>query len=137
MARELGIGMECGNEVSGHIHLGQNIDMAFGSITHHVLHLFLGVVERTVWTVCLCTFACPVHLSVLLNLGDRSVITATALSTFAREQGILLYLGTPSLVVGQMPMEYVHLVYCHQIQHFLYLLHGEEMTAYIKHETTV
>ena len=137
MATVLRVCCQCGNEMSGHVHLGKDIDMSFGCVTDNVLHLLLGIVERSVLAVGLCTLAGPVCLAVLYNLGDGSIVTAFAFCTGGGEQRILLYLGSPALVIGQMPVEHVHLVDGHQVKHLLYLLHGEEMTANVKHEATV
>ena len=72
-----------------------------------------------------------------LNLGDRGIITTTTLGTNGGEQGVLLNLGTPSLVICKMPVEHIHLIDGHEINHLLHLFDGEKMTAHVKHETTV
>ena len=49
---------------------------------------------------------------------------------------ICLDLYSPSLVVGEMPMESVELVLSHFQKYGLHLIHREEVTGDIKHETS-
>ena len=129
--------MHGSHEVSGHVHLGKHIDMTLSGITHHLAHLLLGIVEGAILAARLGTFASPIHLSVLLDTSDGSVIAALALGTDGGELRILLDFGTPALVVGQVPVEDVHLVDGHQVDHLLYLLDGEEMAAHVEHKAAV
>ena len=137
VAAVFGIGMQSSNKVTWHVHLGQNVYVALGGIAHDVLHLLLGVVEGTVFAICLCTGTCPIGVAVLLNLGDRGIVTATALGTDGGEERILLNLGTPALVVGQVPVEDVHLVDGHQVYHLLDFVYGKEVAADVQHKATV
>ena len=133
----LGIGMHSSHEVSGHVHLGQYVDMTLSGIAYHLSHLLLGIVEGAILATRLRTFASPIHLPVLLDTSDGSVIATLTLGTDGGEQRILLDLGTPSLVVGQVPVEDVHLVDSHQVDHLLHLLNGKEMAAHVEHKATV
>ena len=137
VARELWVCSQCGNEMSGHIDLGQHVNVALGSVTHNIPHLLLCVVEGAILAVGLRALACPIYLAVLLNLGYGSVVAAAALGTLGCEQRILLYLGTPTLVVGKVPMKHIHFVNGHKIYHFLHLLNGEEMAAHVEHKATI
>ena len=67
------------HEVTWHIHFRQDIDMAFCSIAHHVLHFLLCVVEWAVWAIGLSAFASPIHLSIFFNFGNGRVVAALAL----------------------------------------------------------
>ena len=55
MTAEFRIGMQSGNEMTRHVNLGQDVNVALSSIANNVLHLLLSVVEWTVFAVGLCT----------------------------------------------------------------------------------
>ena len=45
------------------------------------------------------------------------------------------YFQTPSLIVGQMPVEYIHFVFCQFVDVFLYFLFSEPVAADVKHKS--
>ena len=50
---------------------------------------------------------------------------------------VLLYLDAPTCGVGEVQMQTVHLEVCDSVNLFLHELFAEEVTAHVKHETTV
>ena len=48
----------------------------------------------------------------------------------------MLDFDTPALVVGEMPVEAVHLVVCHHVEHPLYLAHRVEVARAVYHEAS-
>ena len=55
---------------------------------------------------------------------------------FFRKQRVLLDLYTPTLVVGQVPVEFIEFIQRHQIQYMLHLIFIPEMTGSIQHKST-
>ena len=51
-----------------------------------------------------------------------------------RQPGIFPDLDAPSLVVGQMPVEFIQFVKSHHIQQFLHFFFSREMTGNIQHQ---
>jgi hypothetical protein len=48
--------------------------------------------------------------------------------------GILLDLDAPALVIGEMPVQRVHLVKGHPVDELFHVFHGLEVTRRIQHE---
>ena len=55
----------------------------------------------------------------------------------AREFGVFADLDPPPLVVGQVPVEDIHLVHGHQIERALDLIDRKEMACHIEHQPAV
>ncbi len=84
--------------MSGHFDFGNNLDIPLRRVFYDFAHLVLreyAAVRRTV--VCI----------VLLVFADDGF---TAHGTDSGELGIFLYLDSPALVVGKVPMETVDFV---------------------------
>ena len=114
------------NEVARHVHLGDYFDVALLGIGHHVLNLLLRVEVRAIDLVG------PV--GTVFEVGDVAVGSRCA---DGGEFGILLDLHAPALVVGEVPVEAVHFVIRHHVEHSLHLFNGEEVTGYVEHETAI
>ena len=106
-----------------HIDLGNNSDEALCSVSYNLANLILcvevGTIRltlqlKTVYAVCTC------NLRILANATDLG------------ELGILLDLDTPALILGDVPVETVHLVHCGCIDYGLNLVNSEEVTANIE-----
>ena len=126
VARKLGIGRDGGAEVAGHLHLGYHLDVALGGIGHDLLHLLYRVVVRPILVGHVVAAVFGVDVPRALARGGHGLQTR-----------ILGHLHAPALVVGQVPMETVHLVICHHVEHALYLVDGKEMAGAVEHEAAV
>ena len=126
VAAIFGVRSHGGNEVTGHIHLGNYLDVAFLGISHHVLNLLLGVEVRAVNLIG--------PIGAVLEVGDIGVRCRCA---DGGELWILLDLHAPALVVGEVPVEAVHFVIRHHVEHALHLFHGEEVAGHVEHETAI
>ena len=102
--------------------------MTLLSIFYHILNLFLSVEVRTVGLIGAVTLSARNIFRVPRELAH---------SSYTGQFRIFLDLNAPSLVFGQMPVEFVHLVIRHHVQYALDFIHREEMTAYIEHISTV
>ena len=112
--------------MTGHINLWENFYMACFSISHYLAHLFLRVEERPI----------------LLIGPIRAVLQISEIGVFARstnggEFGIFLDFQTPTLVVGDMPVEAIELIVGHHVEYFLNLINIEEMTRNVEHKTAI
>ena len=126
VAAELGICCAHCTRVSGEFHLGNNLDMTLGCISHNIAALLLGI---EIWAVCL--------VYVITTVYRVNTPRIVAHRTNSCQSWIFLDLETPSLVISKVPVKAVHLVICHYIYHAFDLLDSEIVTAHIEHETTV
>ena len=127
VAAEFGVGSHCGHHVTGKVYLGEDFDVARLSIVHHFLEVFLGVV---VAAAVLCIVE---ELGAIAGAGER----ACAHGTHFCESGILGHVNAPALVVGQVPVEAVHLIERHHVEHTLHLFLVEEVAGDVHHESAV
>ncbi len=104
---------ESAHHVTWKVNLRNDNDAESGGIGDDVLHLLLSVVA----TVADAVVAAPVLLD------DGPVPERSHLGEFR----VLFDFSTPSLIIGQMPVEAVELVHGHDIKVLLDLLDGEEM----------
>lgn len=124
------VGGQRGHGVSRKLDLGNDRDEAAGGVFDHIADLVLRVepsVRRLVIAAGLVVLAARV-------LADQR---AGAHRTDARKFGIFHDLDPPALVIGQMPVENIHLVQGEQVQHTLHLLHRKEMPRDIEHHPAV
>ena len=126
VAAIFGIRSHGGNEVARHVHLGDYLDVALLGIGHYVLNLLLGVEVRAVNLIG--------PIGAVLEVGDIGV---RCRCTDGSELWILLDLHAPALVVGEVPVEAVHFVIRHHVEHALHLFHGEEVAGHVEHETAI
>ena len=120
---ELGIGGESSLHVSWHVNLGDDGDVSLACVLHYFASLILSV-ESAV-------FSLVVHHRVESHDGART------LRSYARKTRILLYLDSPSLVVGEMPVKDVHVVHSHEVEIFLDEVHGEEVARAVEHHAAI
>ena len=113
-ATQLGIAGQSSQHMAGHIDLGHNGDVALGSISHYVASLLLGV-ESAV-------------RNAIIQVGIGAQCGARTHGADGSEFGESLDLYSPSLVVGKMPVESVHIVHGQQVDVLLYEIDREEMT---------
>ena len=126
-AAKFGVGCEGGAEVAGHIDFWDDGDVTLSGVGHHVLNLVLRIIVRTVRLVY------PV-LRKLVHIRKAAVGRNAA---HARELRVLLYLHAPSLVVAQVPVEGVHFVVRHHVDHALHLFYREEVARHVEHKAAV
>ena len=118
-AAELRIGGKHGEGMTGQVYLRQHVNVAFCRIGHHLFHLFLSVVAAVVGVVILAAAQVAHHGTV-------------AHRTYFIQLGIFLAFDAPALVVGQVPVEGIHVVQSQQVDVFLHELHGEEVPAHVE-----
>ena len=126
IAAEFGVGSIDSTRVTGELNFGHNLDMTLCRVCNNLAALLLSI---EIWAVRL---ACIV--SAIYAVGNPVVV---ACSSNCCQTRVFLHFKTPSLVIGKMPVEAVHLVIRHYIEHTFYLLNTEVMTAYIKHKTAI
>ena len=117
-AAQLRIGSQGALHVAGHLDFGNHLDVAFGSIANNLAGFLLREIA---------------------GIGDGVVRTevtsdhrALANGTDGGEFGILLDLDAPALVVGEMPVEGVHVVESKHVDVGLDAVDGEEVAAYVE-----
>ena len=104
--------------MAGHVYLGNDVDIAVGSILHHLAYLLLGVVTAVALTV------------VDVRIAPHS--SARTPGTHLGEAGILLNLDAPALVVGEMPVKAVHVVQGQQVDVLLDEIDREEVSGAVQ-----
>ena len=134
---ELWVSCQGRYEMPRHIYLGQYVDMTLSSVAYHLAHLFLRIEIGTIGLTCLTSLSGPVGLPVLHHLADGGVVVVGTGSPDGGQQRIAFDFSAPALVIGQVPVEDVHLVACHEVYEFLDFIHAEEMSAHIEHEAPV
>ena len=122
-AAQMRIGSQCGAHVSRHINFGNHLDVALGSVANHVAHLLLGV-ESAVR-----------HAVPFARIATDDGLCAHR--THLGEARIFLDFDAPTLVVGQVPVEGVHIVQCQHIDELLHLIDTVEMAADVEHHAAI
>ena len=84
--------VECSLRVTRHLNLGDNLDIALGSICYNLANLLLSVVATI-------RYAIPLHG--VEAVADKCLLTHRALLS---ELGVCLDLDTPALVIGEVPV---------------------------------
>ena len=118
--KKLGISRNGGLRMARNVHLGNNLNETRGGISHNLLDIFVRI-------------KAAVTLPVGLNVAPAEHLAVAPCAHF-REARIFLYLYAPALVFGQMPVEAVHFINRHQVEHALYGFFSIEMAALIEHE---
>ena len=127
---QFGINAECGHHMSGKVYLGNDGNEPFGCIAHYLLHLLLGIIAR-LGSIVIERIGRIVQSQVLADDGVR------ANTCLGSQFGQGLHLESPSLIIGQMPMETVHSMQSQYIYKLLDESHGEEVAGAIKFRATV
>ena len=122
-ASQVGIGLEDGAAVARNVNFGYYLDVAFGGEGHHFGYLLLGVVAAV---------GALLARTGGVGLAPGLVVAVHTPRAHIVEQRILGNLDAPSVVVGEVPMELVHLELSHQLQMLLDLRYGEEMTRHVE-----
>ena len=120
--------------VARHIYFGNHIDAALTGISHHIFYLFLSV-ESAVHLFAI-YFAIAVgrhhHVGIVPCFGaseaNAVLLIVSAPSTFLGEKRVALDFDAPSLVVGEMPVEFIEFVGSNYIDNALHLVDSEEVT---------
>ena len=108
--------------MAGKIDLRDNCNASFGCISDDIAKLLLGI-ETAI--------ALSIGLIAAEDLGAVSICSDLG------ELGILLDFDSPALVLGEMPVETVHFVDCHEVEDLLDFLDGEEVAAAVEEESSV
>ena len=117
------ISSQCGQHVSGQVYFGNYGDVALLCVFHNFACLLLRIETAVRRIVILARVVAD----------DRTL----ALRTYFGQFRVFLDFNAPSLVIGQMPVEGVHVVQGQQINVFFDELNGEEVAAYVEVHTTV
>ena len=72
----------------------------------------------------------------IIKIGVSTDDGATSLRANSREFRPLLHLDAPTLIVGQVPMEHIHIMQCQQIDELLDEFNREEMARAVKMHAT-
>ena len=123
---ELRISRHCCGEVAGHFNFGNDRDVEFLGVGHDIANLVLRIEIRAVLLV-----------GPILAVFQIGIIGIGARSSHGRQFRIFLHFDAPALVVGQVPVEEIHLVISHDAQHLLDFLDREEVAAHVEHETAI
>ena len=127
VATELGVSGHSGHHVTGKVNLGHDLNVTVLGISHDLTKVveseehataILGVVEE---------------MGGATSIAERSLANAT----HGGELGIFGDFDAPALVVGEMPVETVHLIRSHDVEHALHLGLREEVASHIEHITTM
>ena len=125
-AAEFGISHQRSNKVTRHVEFGNHFDVACLGVCHHLTQLILSVEERTILCVC------PIG-----TIFQRCGIAVVSCRPHGGEFRILLYLHAPALVVAEVPMEIIHLIGRHDVNHTLDFIDGEEVACHVEHKSAI
>ncbi len=120
-AAQLRISGNGGGAVAGDFHLRNHGHAPPAGILHDLADVVLGVESA-------------VRNAVAYPAVERRLL---APGTDFGEARILVDLDAPSLVLGQMPVEHILLVHCHQVDELHHLLLGEEIAPGVEQEAAV
>ena len=122
-AREFGVGGQRGYHVAGHVDFGHDLNVARGGVGHNLAQIGQRVVH-----------AAAVFRVVEEPRVDAVVHKRTGAATAHRgELGIFGDLDAPALVVGQVPVQAVHLVEGEHVDDALHFVLVEEVAGYVEH----
>ena len=106
-----------------HINLRNHGDITVGSIFHHFPHILLGVTAAV--------------RSVVVESRHAPDDCLRTFRAHLGKPGIAVDLHTPSLVLGEMPVEGVDVVECQHIDELLDEAHLEIMAGTVEHRTPI
>ena len=117
-ASQFRISLQRAKHVARHVDLGNHRDKPLLRIAHNLLQFLLRV-------------AAAVRRPVINRrvASQYRIVTHRAL---LRQLRIAVDGHAPALVVGQMPMETVHVVHRHRVEVLLHKLHAEEMARHVE-----
>ena len=104
--------------MSGDIYFRNNLHKFSFGVSYNFFDVILGIKSSI-------TLPVRFHIAIRQNF-------AIPPSTYFRQLGILLYFYSPALVLGEVPVEGIHIVKCQQVYVFFYELNGKEVAAHIE-----
>ena len=110
--------------MSWHLYLRDDGDIPLRGIFHKITDLFLCVIPS-------------VGLSVVDSRSQRAYDGLFPPLSFLCQQRVFLYLQTPTLILGKVPMEPVHLVQRHQVDVPFQEVDVEVMQAAVQMHSTI
>ena len=119
-AAQLRICSDCCKHVGRYINLRYDSNTQRGGISYNFPYLFLCIVSA---------MRDAVILHVIPSLAYGGLFSHR---TDLYKLRIFLYLDSPSLIIGKMPVECVHLVDSHHVKVLLHLIHAIEMPCHVK-----
>ena len=108
-----------------HLNLGDNLYITLCCIGNHLANLILSV-EATI--------GCAIPLYGVKTMTYEGLLTH---STLLSKLGVCLNLDTPTLIVGEVPVQAVELVCGEDVDVVLHVSHREEVARYIEVSTTI
>ena len=105
------------------INFGDNLNISYSGILHHLTHLLLREVTA-------------ITLSPLAITSRHGRVTTTKGSHLAKI-GMRFYLYAPALIIREMNMKFVNLMMGKILNKRLHLINLHPRTAHIKHKTSV
>jgi len=128
--------------VTRHVEFRDDVDTAYLCIGNHFLYIILGI-ETSVEGITfhylnLVGWDFVVRIILLGCIPDAIAVVVVELapsSLFGQER-VLLDFKSPTLVVGEVPMELVELIECHEVEEFHHFFLGVEVAGNIEHQTT-
>ena len=124
---QLRIGRQSRKHVTRKVDLRNHLYASCRSIIQDLLHLLMRVPHPLTVRSTIIAFL----------VGPASYYGLPSDSTFLSQFGIFLYLDSPALVIGKMPMEGIEFMKGHQVKISLHLLHIEEMAGHIQMQSPV
>ena len=115
-----------GARMTRELNFGHNLNVALGCVCNNLAALLLCIEIGTIRLVYI--------VSAIYRVGTPRV---AACSSNSCEFGVFLYLETPTLVIGKVPMKTVQLVIRHYVNHTLDFLDLEVVAADVEHKSAV
>ncbi|EJX04670.1 hypothetical protein EVA_07223 [gut metagenome] len=119
-SEEVGIRSDCSLRVTGNVDLGNDFNETFAGILHNFAGFFLRIVA-------------PITLAIRFHIAPTQHLAVSP----ATNRGQLRVLGdfdTPALVLGQVPVETVHLVSSHHVNDLLDFIFTKEVATFVEHK---
>ena len=109
------------------INFGDNGDIAVLSVFYNFLYLLLSIVSAIRFAVELMGF-------IFEQMSDKRFFTHR---TYLSKARVFFYFNAPTLVVGEMPMEFIEVVQSEYINILLDEIYSKEMATHIKVHTAI
>ena len=127
VATEFGVRCHCCHHMAGQVDLRHNFDMAFGCVSYDFLQVFLRVPHAAA------ILSIVVESCTVARIAER---TATDGADFC-QFGVFGDFDTPALVVGQVPVETVYLIECHDVKDAFHFFLVKIVASNIQHIAAV
>ena len=120
---ELGIGGYGRRGVSRHFDFGDDFNVPFGRKVYNFPYVFLGIVTA-------------MNVGIVEGTVPTSYLGAVPICSYLGESRIFFDFDTPPLIVGEMPVEFIHFQIGHLFQKLLYDDFPFEMACFVEHKVS-